>query len=783
MKKHSLLTTLALALALTALQAWAWSPLSENQPALEQSQGLFGNPALLSGDNGPGWLLSYSPDSVGASNLRLGIRAGTVGGSFQWLRNETTGRDDSRWNMVAGLPLANRIFSAGLTGTLWRSSAFTGNAWSLSPGLLLRPLSWMSLGWSWQGMLATNAVAASQQMGIALRPLTPWVIALSTYTPEFRKGWLRQAPWLARTELHFASFELGFSAALRGRDSIPSTLSIGVPIATLQSAYLDLSPNKLRRFGVSGQLARRPTPLANDSWVRFALTRPVVETHSGFAFLSDDNLSLPDVLRQFRHIAADPAVKGVFFDFDGFAGGPAAAAELRRGITNLRRHGKGTIAYLTEIRPSSYYAASAAERVVLQPSSRVNLRGLSADVMHYKGLLDFLGVKAELMRHGRYKSAVEPFTQDTMSTEARADLETLLNGFWSTVRDSIAFSRHVSPDSVDAIARLAPLTASAARAAGLVDTVLYYDQIPAYAKQTGFAEWKIQEREPYRDDWRHDARVAVITFEGDIVDGPGGRKLMGGSRNIGAQGFSELVDQLRSTPGIDAIVLRINSPGGSAQASDILWHRLRTLGKDREIPIVASVGGMAASGGYYIACAADKIVAEPTSLVGSIGVFGGKVDVSGLYGKLRLSNTTVKTHPSADAESPSRGFTDAERAILQASMDDTYRRFLGVVAGARKKTTEQVDSIGEGRVFTGRQGLAVGLVDTLGGLDVAIRLAATLAGVPKDRDVQTVHLSRDNSWRTELGAIGPESSFAWLDWLKDLERDQVWAYWPGATFE
>ncbi|HSQ42960.1 MAG TPA: signal peptide peptidase SppA [Fibrobacteraceae bacterium] len=759
-------------------QANAWSPLISDQPAVEFSHGLSGNPALLGAVDGPGWLAAFMPDSSGTTRLDLGAHTDHLGAGFQWGRGDDGRIDQSRWHTDAAFSMPGDFLFLGLRTTLWRSSTFSGNAWSATPGVLLRPFSILSLGWTGLDLLSTHEFSRRHQFGLAIRPVDAITVAFSASTGGVKGDDWKNAVLSARADLHWRGYEFGFGIPVRGGgDSIPWRLSMGIPLGEHQSIFASSRKNKFQGVGWEGHLARRPSPISVRSWGRLDLATRIAESGEGFFLMGEDALSLPTVTRQFRHLAQDPSVAGVVLNFDGMEAGSAVDLELRRGIQQLRAHGKRTVAYMTTLRPGLFLAASAADRVVLQPSSRVHLRGLSAEVMHYKGLLDWLGIKAELLRHGRYKSAVEPFLQDTMSTEAQADMDSLLGSLWHTVRDSIAVSRHLSVDSLDAIARLAPLTAHAAESLGLVDTVLYQDQLEAYVRTRQIAHWRLQALEPYHDDWRYRPVIAVVTLEGDIVDGAGGFNLRGGDL-VGARAFSELVDDLRQTPDIAAVVLRINSPGGSAQAADILWHRLHTLAQDG-LPMVASVGGMAASGGYYIACAAQRIVAEPVSLVGSIGVFGGKANLSGLYRKFGLNPVTRKTHISADAESMSRGFTDEERLVLQASMDDVYQRFVGVVAQARHLTPSRVDSLGEGRVFTGVQALTVGLVDTLGGLDVAVRMAADLAGIPQDADVATLHVSRAMDWQLEWGASPAKGALSWLNWLQDLEEPRVWALWTA----
>jgi protease-4 len=768
-------------LVLGVLSAQAWSPLIDNQPATEHSGGLFGNPALLGPVEGIGWLASFAPATHGTQNLRMGAHTEYFAGSFSWSDNPDSGINDRKWNLGSTLSSPGDAVSLGLRASLWRSSRFKGNAWSTTPGLVIRPLRQLSFGFTSLDLFANKESHAAHQLGIAFRPIDPITVSLSATNSQAELSVGKHLQLAAQADLHWGAYEVGFSSPLRPSDTIPWGISLSIPVGAHQSLAVLGNSHRLQSFGINGHLNRRPTNQVSSRWVRLGLNGKLVETRQAFFLFSDNAVSLPDLQRQFRIIEGDPSIAGVMIDLDGFEGSLAIAAEIRRGIQDLRKHGKGTIAYLTELRPGLYYAASAAERVVLQPSSRVHLRGLSSNVLHFKGFLDFIGVKAELLRHGRYKSAVEPFVQDTMSTEAKEDLKKLLDGLWNTLRDSVATSRKISPDSLDAIARISPLTANQAKALGLVDTTLYFDEIKGYAKVDHFEPWSFSEQEIYRDDWNPRPKILVVNLEGDIVDGPSSMGLSG-NRNVGARTFGDLTESIRQSPDFSAVVLRINSPGGSAQASDILWHRLQTLSKDLDVPMVASIGGMAASGGYYLACAAQKIVAEPTSLVGSIGVFGGKVDASQLFTKIRINPVTVKTHPSADAESFTRGLSPEEQEILQASMDDTYERFVGVVANARGKTPAQIDSLGEGRVFTAVEGVRNGLVDTLGGLNVAIRTAANLAGIPASLELSTVYISYGTNWDLEFGRSAEKSLFPWLSWLETLEDPQVWALWnPGLS--
>jgi len=769
----------ATATLLLSSALWAWSPLIEDQAAVEHSYGIFGNPALLPSNQASSWVASFTPNDS-TPQIRAGVQAFGTAIGFQWSGGDGQ-PDQSIWSLSSSLPRTPSSLQIGLQGKAWRSSEFKGTAWSLSPGVVLRPFTFLSFGWTSQDGLATRSFPARHLFDIALQPVSPLVLGCAWNLPKLSKQGQRESNLTLHALLHLRGYELSGTVPLRG-DTAHWSMAMGIPLGSYQTLQASAQRHGFHSVGIAGHLDRTLALGARTKqWVRWSLNVPIVESHDPLLPIRENKISLLDLRRQFEVMALDPEVPGVLLDFDNYTANAASSAEIRRGIALLRRHHKGTAAYLTELRPGALYAASQAERVILQPSARVHVRGLSSDVWHYKGIMDRLGIRADLLRHGRYKSAVEPFTQDTMSTEARADLQNLLNSLWNSLRDSIALSRHMTPARLDSIATSAPLTARAANALDLVDTTLYIDDIPEYLRTGPLRTWRMETRDLHRENWEVRPRIAIISLEGNIVDGPGGISIFG-AHTIGSQAFSELIDQLEATPDIAAIVLRINSPGGSAQASDILWNRFLHLRQSRHIPMVTSVGNMAASGGYYIACASDLIVAEPISVVGSIGIFGGKVDASGLLNKISVSNTNVKTHPSADAESSMRGFTEEERTILQASMDDGYQRFLGVVSQARNMSPAHIDSLGEGRVFTGVEAKQVGLVDTLGGIDLAIRLAARQAGIPQSREVQTIVLSYSTRWNLENALLSGQASIPWQQWLQAIETPQVWALWPGERF-
>ena len=381
----------------------------------------------------------------------------------------------------------------------------------------------------------------------------------------------------------------------------------------------------------------------------------------------------------------------------------------------------------------------------------------------------------EFLRHGAYKSAVEPYMEDSLSVNARSNMESLYKDLWKILRMRVAEriktgSSTESLKMLDSLAQKPVITAIGAKKAGLVDTLLYIDQVPAYALKTffdmdapphvGFRTWSPSNMKIFDESWKHRAKVALLNINGTIDSRMG----------------EVVLDNLRRLPGmgVKALLVRISSPGGDAIASDKIWGALKNL-KRFDIPIVASVGNVGASGAYYIACGADKIVAEPFAIVGSIGIYGGKIDASGLMQKIGLKTESVKTNDYADARSFTRPWTDTEKAALQEYMDDFYDRFTGVVSQATGIDQAVVDSAyGGGRVMVGWKAKEAGLVQSLGGFDDALDEVRELAGIPKSTDIELMQLNTDESFVESFVNAKSMGNF-----IRDIERTQFWAIEPA----
>jgi protease-4 len=410
-----------------------------------------------------------------------------------------------------------------------------------------------------------------------------------------------------------------------------------------------------------------------------------------------------------------------------------------------------------------YYIATACDKIFVPPPGELFTIGLAADVMFFRGSLDKLGVYPDMYQIGKYKSAGDTFTQKQMTDAHREYINSMLDDLYGRYLDGISKARKKSVDEVKALIDEAPYSAAKAKEIGLIDGALYHDDV----------EKELKKRLGYKDtDDLHIARggdykqitqeslglnkgekIAIVYAAGDITSG---RSTFSGNgqETIGSDSLVKTINDVRDDRSIKAIVLRIDSPGGSGLASDIIWRAIEAAKAKK--PIVVSMSDVAASGGYYIACNANKIVAEPSTITGSIGVVGGKPVLKGFYDWIGVSNEYVMRGKNAGMFRESEKFSDTERAKFQEFLKNTYDDFTSKVAKGRGKEQTYIDSIGQGRVWTGFQGKERGLVDEYGGLDKAIELAKQLANIPADKGIQRVILPQPPTFLQQLMNLDDE---------------------------
>ncbi len=503
-------------------------------------------------------------------------------------------------------------------------------------------------------------------------------------------------------------------------------------------------------LGVFVLLASSGPAIPDESWLVIRLDGDVSEQpmpEDPFAALlgAEAGLSIIEVDSALRKAAVDDRIAGVIVQVGPLATGLGKVQELRAAIHRYRdTTDKPIIGRMEAGGTKEVYLISACSEVYMPPEGMMLLTGLRFAVTFYKGTLDKLGVEAEFARVGQYKSAVEPFMREEMSEAFREVLESMADDLYGQIVGGIAADRGLTDEQVRAIFDDPPMTAKAAVEAGLVDELLYRDEMEARFKPADAEDWALiglgdyARVRPQSLGLGKGPEVAVIYCEGTIMPGDSSPPYYGGERTMGSATITRVLRDAREDESIEAVVMRIDSPGGSGLASDLIW---REVVLTREVkPVVVSMGDYAASGGYYIAMAANSIVAEPGTITGSIGVYSGKFSLAGLYEKVGLSVQTVERGDYAGLLASSRTFTPEERAKLEEMVADFYNTFITKAAEGRGVETEEIDRVARGRVWTGTQALEVGLVDQVGGFRDALAVAKELAGIDPDDEVSLVVL-------------------------------------------
>ncbi len=473
----------------------------------------------------------------------------------------------------------------------------------------------------------------------------------------------------------------------------------------------------------------------------------VAEEPLAKAFGIRQTQSFTSLLTQLRKAKVDNRIGAVLLDIDFPGIGWGKADEFRDAVKDFKASGKPVYAYMEIGTNREYYLATAADRVFLPPSGDIYINGFAAEAMFYKGSLDKLGIEAEVIQIGpKYKNAPDQYTKKAMGEGQREVLNAILDEYFSRFTTAISESRKKPVNDVKSLVDGAPYNAVKAKSLGLIDDAFYRDQVDdALRTALGYKEGdklRTISGGEYRDipsdslGLNTGEKVAVIYASGAINIGHSSNGPLNGEM-VGSDTIVEAVNDAAADTSIKAIVLRVDSPGGSALASDIMWHAIENAKAKK--PVVVSMSDVAASGGYYIACNANKIVAEPATITGSIGMFLGKPVMKGLYDWLGVSNEYVMRGKNAGIFRETEKWTPDERAKMEDMAHSVYYdNFVPKVAAGRKKTDEEVNTLGQGRVWTGTQAKANGLIDEFGGLEKAISIAKDLANLPADKEVKRI---------------------------------------------
>lgn len=491
-------------------------------------------------------------------------------------------------------------------------------------------------------------------------------------------------------------------------------------------------------------------PIKEKSILRLDLSGTLAERSESNPFavlMGEENtaLSLEDALLALDKAAKNENIIGVYLEGGAMGANPGMAQELRQALVEFKESGKWVVAYGDSYGKTAYYLSSVADSVLLNPEGNVDFGGMASQIIFYKDVMEKIGVKMQVFKVGTYKSAVEPFICTEMSPANREQVTSYLFSIWTNMLKDVAASRNMEVGKLNSLADSLTMIseASVALNGGLVDKLCYMDEVKAILRDKSGLEDEdddlvfasvadVAKSETLGE--KVDEQVAVYYAYGEIVQSQGTGLGMSQEHQIVGEKMIKDLQDLREDDDVKAVVIRVNSPGGSAFASEQIWREVCLL-KEKK-PVVVSMGGMAASGGYYISCAANRIFAEPTTLTGSIGIFGMIPDVSELMTeKIGLKFDVVKTNEMSDIGTMARPFNEAESAQMQKMINRGYDLFTKRVADGRGMAQDSVKLIAEGRVWTGEQGLNIGLVDELGNLDDAVAHAAELAKVEKFRAV------------------------------------------------
>jgi protease-4 len=481
--------------------------------------------------------------------------------------------------------------------------------------------------------------------------------------------------------------------------------------------------------------------VANASVLKLALNRPIVDYKGGsgddpFSVLFEETIALDEVVAAVHAAAEDDRISGISFETPFFLGGWSQAETLRNALIAFKSSGKFIYAYGDSYSQKSFYLSSVADSLFVTPTGFVDLRGLSSELTYYKSFQEKSGLRMEVIRHGKYKAAVEPYLNDAPSKENIEQIQELIDGLWGVVGAQMADQIEVSRVDFEGwVNDLVTRDLEKAKELGLIGGLIYEDQYEDALKRAVGASkndlsassklntissssyFKTIKSTPIDSS----DRIALVYAQGSILYGEGSPTI------LGQETMNKALQRAREDRNIKAVVLRINSPGGSALTSDLIWREVEKTTKEK--PVVVSISDVAASGGYYIATPATYIIAQPTSITGSIGVFGTLPNASELAEQWGVSSYTLSTHERSATYSPLRPLSDSFRAELTEGIEQTYQTFLERVASGRSMSIESVDAIAQGRVYLAPKALELGLVDEIGTLDDAINKAAELAAI------------------------------------------------------
>ncbi len=620
-------------------------------------------------------------------------------------------------------------------------------------GLLWRGYKWLSLGLSWQNVYSRDKLVQPLKMGIAVRPFGNrltisydrlFEIDQDDETRDLGGSIVLNSELISGIGI-LAGYNLDYSSTILG-------VSINYGIGGFENYSLfdnggELEDNGI--IGVSTNIDRKRSffKSKDPKYVEIRFGVGIEDSPSPKVLFGDRLVTLREVIRLVDQIADDPDVAGVIVYPQQLSIGFAMGTELRAALVGLKAAGKSIYVFADVLTDRSYSLISMSDGIYLNSGGALMIDGIGMGAVFWKGTFDKLGLDAQYYRRGKYKSAAETYTREQMSEPSREARQAVLDDIDVIYREMMLDRPGIDDDQLEKVFDRAVFTASQALEYGLVDGVYHPDQKESIIKDLVGKDVKIVKTKQWARKWTYDwesgvrPQIALIYAEGPILPGKSTPSPFGRDKQIGSVTTATAIRKAREDELVQAIVLRVNSPGGSVLASEDIWREIhRTTHPDssdeeNRKPVFVSMGNVAASGGYYIACAADTIVADSACITGSIGVLAGKISLGGLYEKIGYNVDVLKAEPHSDMFSLHRSLTTEEGQSIQAVVDSYYEQFLERVAEGREMTVAEVDSVAQGRIWTGIEAQKLGLVDELGGLKKTIQLAKSRIGLKPDDDI------------------------------------------------
>ena len=668
--------------------------------------------------------------------------------STQWRLGES---NDYARRYTLGMGVINTEAFAIGTSYSWYDSSFAYldryNQWDL--GFIFRPWRRLSLGAVGRALnkplFRGEIFETNWDLGVGLRPLPGKYVENLTLSVDANLN--PRTTWGAVTPKFIAEASLWPGNTIYGGFNQNTGAFFGLRFAQYIS-QLSLQANTPADAGafLGGGLLigreRYATGIpALSRFLEINLDDPVSERkQEGFLFLSE-NFTFLELVRTIQLAKKDAQIKGILLTGREFKGGWGQAEELREALLSFQQK-KPVYAYLENAGNKEYYIASMADRIFMPQSAMLDISGLKAETYFVKDLLAKVGVKADFIALGDYKSAPDRLTRSEPTKFDREQLEALLKSGVAELKAAIIAGRlRVKEEKIDELMDKGFFSATRAQEAGLIDEVAYMSEVENQLTAHGFSapNWRVSAQDYaqtrfYDDTWGTKPSVAVLVLAGEIMSGQSRPEGIFNKGTVGSETIEKILEQIRDDGNIKGLVLRIDSPGGSSLASDIIWNKIREVKKARgaDFPIIVSIGNMAASGGYYLAVGGDEIFASHNSITGSIGIFTGKFNVKGLYDWLGVRKHTFKTHRNGAIFSESEGFTEEEKLLIKEHLTEFYELFLRRVADNRGTSPEQVKPVAGGRVWSGKDALAKKLVDKHGGLLLALQLVRDKAGIDEN---------------------------------------------------